>query len=899
LIGKTLDHYEITDLLGKGGMGEVYRARDTKLERDVALKVLPAAMAADPARLERFEREAKTVAGLNHPHIVTLYSVEEAEGVRFLTMELVEGQGLDRIVTPDGLELSKVFDIGIAVADALAAAHEKGIVHRDLKPANVMITKDGRVKVLDFGLAKLIRETPAEEEATEVADLTRDGAQLGTVPYMSPEQLRGQDVDARSDIFSLGILIFELATGKRPFDGASSADVISSILRETPSRVTQLRSDLPSQLERIVARCLAKEPERRFQSAGEVYSELEALRRQVDSGVGEAGNVYFGSNLRRSEGLWVGLTVVAVVIVALVLFLGPGDRPARHGVSLPEGGETAVPVGLSLDPRSIAVMAFADMSPGKDQEYFSDGIAEELLNVLARVPKLKVVSRSSSFSYKGKDVPLTQVARELGVAHILEGSVRKAGNTVRITAQLIEAGSDSQLWSETYDRELDDIFAIQDDIAFDVVEHLKVTLLGESPQIQQALDDQPTESVEAYQAYLQGLEQLNAPGFSRNSFELGVQMFERAIAIDREFALAYARLSSMNARMYHYGFDRTPERLARAKAAAESALELEPDLAEAHLALGHYYYWGATDYHGALGALDNARRYAPNLGEVLLTTAYVKRRQGDFESAIESLEEYRALSPIDPNSFVALGETYGTLRRYEAAEQAFERARVLAPDDPYPSTELSLLHLRWHGDTDAARAILDQAPRTDSSERCRVGYLIELLDRRYDAALERLENCPDAVLEASAFYTPTSLIEGTLYRLQDWPSRASDTFGSSLVHLEEKLREEPNDHRIHAALGLAYAGLGRAEEAVRHGRRAVELHPLEKDALEAPVQIVNLALIHTMVGQHEAALEQLDTALSVPSILSVAWLREDPRWDGLRDLPSFEELLRKHTGVSE
>ncbi len=431
------------------------------------------------------------------------------------------------------------------------------------------------------------------------------------------------------------------------------------------------------------------------------------------------------------------------------------------------------------------------------------------------------------------------------------------------------------------------------------MEHLKVTLLGESLQIQQALDDQPTESVEAYQAYLRGLEQLNAPGFSRNSFELGVQMFERAIALDREFALAYARLSSMNARMYHYGFDRTTERLARAKAAAESALELESDLAEAHLALGHYYYWGAKDYDGALVALDNARRYAPNMGEVFLTTAYVKRRQGNFESAIEFLEKYRVLSPMDPNTFVGLGETYGTLRQYEAAEQAFERARVLAPDYPYPYTELGLLHLRWHGDTGAARAILEQAPRTDSSEKCRVGYLIELLDRRYDAAFERLETCPVAVLEASAFYTPTSLIEGTLYRLQDRPSRASETFAALLAHLEEKLRAEPNDHRVHAAVGLVYAGLGRAEEAVRHGQRAVELHPLGKDALEAPVQIVNLALIHTMVGQHEAALEQLDAALSVPSILSVAWLRKDPRWDGLRDLPSFEELLRKHTGAPE
>jgi TolB-like protein len=488
-------------------MGEVYRAHDTRLDRDVALKVLPADMAADPARLERFEREAKTVAGLNHPHIVHLYSVEEDGGVHFLTMELVEGPGLDSMVAGNGLPLPKVFDIGIAVADALAAAHDKGIVHRDLKPANVMLAADGRVKVLDFGLAKL-SDAPAASAhtATRALPITTEGTVMGTVPYMSPEQLRGLVVDHRSDIFSLGVMLYELALGRRPFSGATNADITSSILTSTPPAVTQVRPELPHHLGRIVAHCLEKDPDLRVQSARDIRNELRALRKEVESGHSEIHTAATpavapprsGSTsvVRRPKMFWIGAGTAALAVVAAsVFFMLRGRETALN----PSSTAPAAVVANTTDDHSIAVLPFVNMSSDKEQDYLSDGISEQLLDLLSRIPELKVAARTSSFSFKGKGLEIPEMARQLGVAHVLEGSVRKSGNQVRITAQLIHATDGFHMWSQTYDRTLDDVFKIQDEIAGDVVRELKVTLLGAAPK---ARETRP----EAYTLYLRAVQ---------------------------------------------------------------------------------------------------------------------------------------------------------------------------------------------------------------------------------------------------------------------------------------------------------------------------------------------------------------------------------------------------------
>ncbi|MHC4991896.1 MAG: protein kinase domain-containing protein [Planctomycetota bacterium] len=425
--GTRLGTYEIVSTLGAGGMGEVYRAHDQRLSRDVAVKVLPEEVASHPDRLARFEREARTVAGLNHPNVVVLHSIEEKDGIRFITMELVEGEPLDVLVTPGGLPLSKILDLAIPLADALVAAHERGVVHRDLKPGNVMVTREGRVKVLDFGLAKLTTAEPGGAPGTlaPTAELpiSGEGQMLGTVPYMAPEQVRGEAVDARTDLFSLGIILYELATGRRPFRGATSADVLSAILRDAPEPLPSVRAELPAELEHIVSRCLEKDPRGRYQTALDVGNELRLMKKTLDR--------------------------------------GPVARPA------------------SRDVASIAVLPFVNRSRDEDDEYFADGLADELLTTLAKIRGLRVAANASSFHFKGKNPTIAEVGEALGVATVLEGSVRKAGNRVRISVHLADVADGYDLWSETYDRTLEDIFAVQDDIARSVVKELRATLLGE------------------------------------------------------------------------------------------------------------------------------------------------------------------------------------------------------------------------------------------------------------------------------------------------------------------------------------------------------------------------------------------------------------------------------------
>jgi serine/threonine protein kinase len=391
--GTRLGAFEIIASLGAGGMGEVYRARDTRLGREVAIKVLPEAVAAHADRLARFEREARTVAALNHPNVVTLFAIEEASGIRFLAMELVEGQTLDRVVTPGGLPLSRVLDLAVPMADALVAAHEKGVVHRDLKPGNVMVTREGRVKVLDFGLAKLGTDDAsleATQAETVAAPISAVGQVVGTVPYMAPEQLRGEAVDARTDLFALGIMLYELTTGRRPFGGATSAEVSSAILRDVPAPIDSVRADLPRDLGRIIGRCLEKDPERRFQTAKDVRNELDLVRR------------------------------------------------ASEPSAISSSRASAVTAAAAQDVPSIAVLPFANRSRDQEDEYFAEGLADELLNVLAKIRGLRVAARTSSSQFKGASEDVGTIGRKLNVATLLEGSVRKAGDRVRISVQLVK-----------------------------------------------------------------------------------------------------------------------------------------------------------------------------------------------------------------------------------------------------------------------------------------------------------------------------------------------------------------------------------------------------------------------------------------------------------------------------
>ena len=531
--GVRLGPYEIVAALGAGGMGEVYRARDTKLNRDIALKILPDAFARDTDRLARFEREARVVAALNHPHVVTIFSIEEHDGVRFMTMELVEGPTLAQVIAGGALAPARFFDIAIALADALSAAHRKHIIHRDLKPANVMVTDDGRVKVLDFGLARALDADAFQlgDDATHLG--TQAGAIVGTMPYMSPEQIEARPLDHRTDLFSLGIMLYELLTGSRPFRGDSPAALMSSILRDHVPPIAERRTDLPEGVGRIVDGCLEKNPRERIQTASEIHSALQVSRRAWESGAAKSA----------------GPTATDTML-----------RPAERATS-------------------IAVLAFTDMSASKDQDWFCDGIAEEILNALTPLEGLRVAARTSAFSFKGKGDDLRSIGQKLNVTTVLEGSVRRAGDRVRITVQLSEVANGYQLWSERYDRDLKDIFDVQDEIARAIAERLRVTLAAGKGD---RLVAQATTNVEAYQLYLRGRALVERRGAS---VPAGLDLLRTAVELDPGYSLAWAGIADALTVLAYSGVVRGVESKAEAMAAAKRSIELEPSSAAGHSAL--------------------------------------------------------------------------------------------------------------------------------------------------------------------------------------------------------------------------------------------------------------------------------------------------------------------------
>ncbi len=674
--GSRLGPYEILAPLGAGGMGEVYRARDPRLGREVAIKVLPTAVAGRPDRLARFEREARSVAALNHPNIVTLYSVEEASGIRFLTMELIEGESLDLLVTPGGLPAARVLDLAIPLADALAAAHDRGVVHRDLKPANVMVTREGRVKVLDFGLATAAADSGSENatagaaETIHVADISTPGEVMGTFPYMAPEQLRGEAVDARADLFSLGILLYELTTGRRPFLGGSFAEVSSAILRDTPEPVEQVRSDLPPEIGRVIGRCLEKDRMRRAQGAREVCEALTAARMALASS-GTAAPV-------------------------------PASAPVPVAATAPYIAATSAP--------SIAVLPFVNMSADPENEYFSDGITEELLNTLAKIRGLKVAARTSCFSFKNHTTDLKTIGERLGVNSVLEGSVRRQGARVRITAQLVTTSDGYQLWSERFDRELDDVFAIQADIAERVAEALRVTLLQSDAERLRSPD---TQNAAAYDAYLHGLQQVAAYGVQ--TVLEAARSFSRAAELDPTFAKAHAGIA--NAYLFAYETSAIPlaELLRVAEPAMNRAIALNPELSEAQTARGGILA-ARREFGPAKAAFERALELNPGNTSASHLYGFMLWHHWDVAGMADVFTRALRLDPLDATlqSFRAFG--LQTLGRLDEAEADFARARSINPENPTGHYNGGLLKLDARGDAVEAVRLFQRSTEVDPAD---------------------------------------------------------------------------------------------------------------------------------------------------------------------------------------
>jgi len=845
-----LGHYRIIGMLGEGGMGQVLLAEDTRLKRRVALKVLPEELAADPSRLGRLQREAEAVAALNHPNIVTLHSIEESGGTRFLTMELVEGQSLDKLIPPGGLPLAQVFDVGIAMADALAAAHEKGIVHRDFKPANVMLDARQHVKVLDFGLAKLgeePRSADPNETATRDASLTGDGVVLGTVPYMSPEQVQGRELDERTDIFSLGVVLFEMCTGQRPFGGSNSAELISSIMRDEPRPVFEMRGDVPRHLGRIIAHCIEKDPERRYQSAKDVRNELRSLRKEVDSGSlsgaqiaasqegaaappdvaapvsGQASKPAATSGILPSPAErrpWItGAVVGAILVLVVIAAFWLGGRGSRGN----DDADASIVPAAASEKSSLAVLPFQNLSSDQEQEYFADGLSEELMSALAKVEGLRVAGRTSSFAFKGKQETLSVIGEQLGVVHILEGSVRKSGDTVRITAQLVNASDGFQLWSETYDRTLDDIFAVQGDIASSVASALELTLLGGG-------NDGPAPDTEAYDLILQA--RFIMRQWSDETVDRGRGFVERALEIDPGYAPAWAEMGLVHMREWEMALN--PEKIEKAmeaqKKALDTALELDPDLAVAHSRMAYWYMSNPRwDFVAAERSTERALALAPKDPVVLGNAGILFFKLGRFDDSIALSTQALRIDPLGILNYTNLGATYLGMEDWTNAEATYREALQLSPEQPGARSGL-------------AEALFEQG--------------------RSEEAMKEIEAEPALWMK---------LVYKTEY-LVNLGRRAEAE--AVLAEIDEEL--PPDLGRFSRAfLSIKLRSSAEAERALKE--------VVGKDGDDYPVTVAEL---YAIKGDHDDAFRWLDRALElrdpmVTQIIVDSYLRplhSDPRW---------------------
>jgi TolB-like protein/Tfp pilus assembly protein PilF/predicted Ser/Thr protein kinase len=862
--------YELIEEIGRGGQGVVYRARQKSLNRTVALKVVGLGRWASTPHLKRFRQEAEAAARLEHPQIVPIYEIGEWEGSCYYSMKFVEGGQLDEVVRRDPMSPRRAAELLVKTARTVQFAHEHGILHRDIKPGNILLDRQGEPHLTDFGLARLI-----EQEST----VTNSFDVLGTPSYMAPEQAAGhaRELTAAADIYSLGAVFYQMLTGQPPFAGGTTYETIRLVLETEPRNPRLWNSKVDIDLATICLKCLEKDPKKRYKTAEELAQDVERWLRHEPIRARPIGAIARGYKwIRRNP----ATMVLAGSLAALAMAIGVIIWNSGWVGNMPING--------------IAVLPFENLSGDQENAYFADGVQDDILTKLAKVAALKVISRTSVMQYRGaRNIP--EIANALRVSHVLVGSVRRSASRIHLNTQLINTRTNAHVWAEEFDRDLIDTFTIQSEVAQKVAEQLHATV---TPAEKQSIARRPTADLTAFDLYTRGKNRFLRVSYSNQSKEdllEAANLLNQAVTRDPSFFQAYCQLVWVHDFFYVVGHDHTPARLAMAEAALQSALRLQPDAGEAHLTRAENLYNGHLDYEGALAELEVARQRLPNEPRVFELRGYIERRQGKHEECLRSLQ--RAVE-IDPRNLFTLQQIANScilLQRFADAKTTLERALSFEPDDPDTKGASAWIDLEWKADIRPLHQMMDTMRASHSIPLSRIadGLLIcGLMERNAAAAREALivteQNTP---LNDQAVHFNRSFLEGVVARMEKNEGKALAAFKAARAEQEQVVQAQPNYAPALCILGLIDAALGRKEEALNEGRRALELAPVEKDALNGPLMEKYLAMIAAWTGEKDLACEQLAAAIRHRGTINYGYLKLLPLWDPLRGDPGFEKIL--------